>query len=80
MEALGFLLQSGGPVEPDVPAAFRWLERAAELGSVYAQRNLGHMYQLGIGTAPDLESAKRWFAAAAAAGDSAAAEALGALQ
>lgn len=58
--------------------AFRWAKRAAELGSSWAQHQLGYMYEQGRGTKPDDAQAFRWFQAAEAQGNASSANSLGA--
>ncbi len=49
--------------------AARWVKRAAELGDVPQQRELGRLLQAGFGIERDPAAAARWFAQAAAQGD-----------
>jgi uncharacterized protein len=46
-----------------------WSRKAAEQGSVEAQRNLGYFYIQGIGVAADLRQAADWYRKAAEQGD-----------
>jgi TPR repeat protein len=43
----------------DYDPAGHWFEKAANLGSAVAMRNLGRMYESGFGVAPDLLVARQ---------------------
>jgi TPR repeat protein len=62
---LGNVLLYGRGVEPDYPAARRWLEMAAREGRVDALYNLGAMYDKAIGVQRDVQQALHWFSLAA---------------
>ena len=53
----------------DLEKAFSWYKRAAELGNVGAQVNLGYMYMMGEGTKQDYKQAFIWTKIAAGLGD-----------
>ena len=61
----------------DLEAALNSYERAARLGSPYAQLNLGNMYDDGEGTAPNPVQAVYWYKRAIHHGMAQAATALG---
>ena len=63
----------------DLNGAKRKLEKAAEMGDMYAQFNLGVMYMRGDGGAPDPAKALEWFQKSADQGCSFAQHALGQL-
>lgn len=55
---------------PDYSAAYTWLARAAEAGSVIGMSNAGYMLALGLGTGePDPAKAADWLLQALAKGD-----------
>ncbi|CEG57954.1 SEL1-like repeat protein [Legionella fallonii] len=62
---LGFMLEKGLGVAPDLSAAQRWYTAAAEQGNVVAQYLLGQFFQVGEGGQPDYSLAKEWYKKAA---------------
>jgi TPR repeat protein len=74
--ALGQRLVTGQGVARDVPAGLEWLEKAADGGSLPAQRLLVSLYD-ERGEQGDAERAERWLRAAANAGDAASQARLG---
>ncbi len=59
----------GRGVARDMGQAADWFKRAADLGYVDAQYNLGVLYERGDGVPQSLTDAYKWYAVAAAAGD-----------
>ncbi|CUE63314.1 Hypothetical protein, putative [Bodo saltans] len=71
MLAVSMCLRDGRGVPVDCAGAFHWLQRAAELGHVIAQHELGEVYELGCpegGIETSLPLALRWYKRAAAVG------------
>jgi len=66
---LSVMQANGDGVNPDKAQGFESCLRAAELGNVQAQTNLGVMYVQGDGVAADPEIGLTWFCRAAEAGD-----------
>ncbi|MBR2590538.1 MAG: sel1 repeat family protein [Clostridia bacterium] len=62
---------------PDYQQAFKWYEKSAEAGYVYAMNNLGIMYHFGQGIAQNDEKAKEYLLLCAQAGFE---QSIGALQ
>lgn len=50
---------------PNYGLAIKWLNKSAELGSLWAQTQLGMIYSLGKGVIPDQAQALKWFRRAA---------------
>jgi hypothetical protein len=67
MQALG-VLYAHIMEQPDLDAARRWYERAADAGRSGAMTALGDLYAQLI-QPPDLDAARRWYERGAAAGD-----------
>jgi uncharacterized protein len=61
----------------EVRSAFSLLLRAAKLGDLGAQLNLGYFYNVGIGVKPNRHAALRWYMRAYKRGMSAAASNIG---
>jgi TPR repeat protein len=68
-ERLGYMYATGAGVPADDREATRGFQRAAEMGSAYAQRSLADRYASGQGVPKDLKSAMGWFRRAADQGD-----------
>lgn len=64
----------GRGVPRDYQAAARWFAKAASLGHIKAQANLGMMFALGRGVPKDTDAARRLLAQAARQGDKSAAD------
>jgi hypothetical protein len=56
-------------VDTDQARAIAWYHRAADLGNVLAQHNLGNAYRAGDGVAQDSGTAVYWYRQAATQGD-----------
>lgn len=66
---LGRAYSHGSPVLPrDDATAARWVEKAAALGHLEAQSNLGYLYSVGMGVEQSGEQAISWWTRAAEAG------------
>jgi TPR repeat protein len=74
---LAHIYAAGNGVESNKRDAQRWLERAAEHGSIDAQYELGNALREGSGVVQDYEHAARWLELAAANGHPDAQYALG---
>jgi localization factor PodJL len=57
----------GGP--KDTSTAAQWFRRAADLGLVDSQYNLGRLYEEGIGVSQNAAEAYKWYLIAARSGD-----------
>lgn len=62
---IGSMYAYGQGVEKNDQQAFKWLSRAAKLGSAQAQYNLAILYENGFGTTQSSQQALKWFKAAA---------------
>jgi len=69
MHSLATAYAEGWGTQKNLVEAARWFGRAAVLGSVNDQFNLGVLYERGMGVAQSLPDAYRWYAVAAAKGD-----------
>jgi TPR repeat protein len=68
-ERLGYLCSGVAGIPPDDQQAVKWLLRAAEMGSAYAQRSIAFRYRDGNGAAKSLPEMARWFRRAAEQGE-----------
>lgn len=74
----GKMAENGtGGDSPNLAEAYSAFLKAAELGSVYAQRKVGEMLEAGLGAPMDARAAQSWYEKAAASGDPIALERLG---
>lgn len=69
LERLGYTYSGVRGVPTNDEEAVRWLQRAAAMGSAYAQRSLGYRYKDGSGVSRDWAVATSWFRRAAEQGD-----------
>ena len=69
INAMGGSYRNGFGVEQDHERAFVLFQKAAELGSPYAQYLMGLCYQVGTGVEPDDEKMFSWYLRAAEQGD-----------
>lgn len=67
--AMGVHYYHGDGVKKDVEEAFKWFQKAANLGQPNAQFNLGMMYQQGEGVKQDLTEAAKWYRKSAEQGN-----------
>lgn len=73
---LGVINFEGKGIQKDLPAAYWWFRKAAELGLHHAQFALARMYEEGTGVGRDLDEAVRWYRKAAEQGHEEAQDAL----
>jgi TPR repeat protein len=66
---LGDHFRLGDIVTQDLPAAFRWYSRGADLGDSDSQNNLGTMLLHGLGTEIDVKRAVHWYGKSAEQGN-----------
>lgn len=67
---LAHMFDSGKYVNCNEPEALRWLQKAAERGSMLAQREMGIRYATGKGVTKSKRLARSWYKDAIAQGDS----------
>ena len=54
MNRIGVFYDNGSGVPEDDAEAVYWYQRAADLGNLDGQNNLGYMYEVGLGVSQDL--------------------------
>ena len=59
--AMGWHYYHGDGVPKNLEEAFKWFQKAANLGESSAQFNVGMMYQKGEGVKQDLAEAAKWY-------------------
>lgn len=62
---MGWHYYHGDGVKRDYEEAFKWFQKAANLGEPSAQFNIGMMYASGTGTKQDFAEAAKWYRKAA---------------
>ncbi|PTQ90141.1 Sel1-like repeat-containing protein kinase family protein [Agitococcus lubricus] len=65
---MGWHYYHGDGVKRDYEEAFKWFQKAANLGEPSAQFNIGMMYASGTGTKQDFSEAAKWYKKAAEQG------------
>ena len=55
------MYKEGQGVTQDYKEAFKWFEKSANQGDIFAQNNLGEMYNQGQGIEVDKEKAKQLY-------------------
>ncbi len=58
---MGWSYYHGNNVKQDYEEAFKWFQKAANLGEPSAQFNVGMMYAAGTGVKQDLTEAAKWY-------------------
>ena len=79
LRSIGYLIENGRGAARDATRAAGYYERAAELGDVFAQFNIGICYRDGHGRPVDRAAAVRWLRDAASQGSVSAMPALAGL-
>jgi TPR repeat protein len=69
MVELGRIYQSGLGVAVDVEHAFKWYQKASDLGNTFGMNDLGWCYEKGIGCVQDLKVAASLYLRAAEGGN-----------
>jgi localization factor PodJL len=66
---MGVAYAQGSGIGKNYSEAARWFTKAAQLGLVNSEFNLGVLFERGLGVPQNLTNAYRWYAIAAAQGD-----------
>jgi TPR repeat protein len=64
-QTFGWHYRDGIGLDRDEREALVWFQRAANLGNLWAMRNIGALYEHGQGVAKDCRKARDWYMKAA---------------
>ena len=65
MNDLGWHYRDGIGLDRNEREAFVWFQRSANLGNLWAMRNIGALYEHGQGVTKDCRKARDWYMKAA---------------